>query len=138
MMGGLTTVYDENGKVSFDDSRVFFGYEYMTLEEAVAFAIVDDATTGTLDDTEAIKLLDLVKRAAKEFGHQGYQYAHDFEGHFVDQEYVPTDKIYYEPTAEGYEEVIRKRIAHWNELQKAARRKRPGPPEAGPEGAPRG
>lgn len=66
MMGGLTTVYDENGKVSFDDSRVFFGYEYMTLEEAVAFAIVDDATSGNVDDTEAIKLLDLVKRAAKE------------------------------------------------------------------------
>ena len=78
------------------------------------------------------------KRAAKEFGHQGYQYAHDFEGHFVDQEYVPTDKIYYEPTAEGYEEVIRKRIAHWNELRKAARRKRPGTPDAGPERPPRG
>ena len=63
------------------------------------------------------------KRAAKEFGHEGYQYAHDFEGHFVDQEYVPTDKIYYEPTGEGYEEVIRKRIEHWNSLRKASRSK---------------
>ncbi len=61
------------------------------------------------------------KRAAKEFGHEGYQYAHDFEGHFVDQEYVPTDKIYYEPTGEGYEEVIRKRIEYWNSLRKASR-----------------
>lgn len=65
------------------------------------------------------------KRAAQEFGHQGYQYAHDYAGHFVDQEYVPTDKIYYEPTAEGYEEVIRKRIAHWNSLRTAARQKKP-------------
>ena len=73
------------------------------------------------------------KRAAKEFGHQGYQYAHDFEGHFVDQEYVPTDKIYYEPSAEGYEEVIRKRIEHWNALRKAARQKKT-PPEPPPEG----
>ena len=70
------------------------------------------------------------KRAAKEFGHEGYQYAHDFEGHFVDQEYAPTDKIYYAPTAEGYEDVIRKRIAHWNGLRKAARGKNPPP---GPE-----
>ncbi len=70
------------------------------------------------------------KRAAKEFGHEGYQYAHDFEGHFVDQEYAPTDKIYYAPTAEGYEDVIRKRIAHWNGLRKAARGKDPPP---GPE-----
>ena len=65
------------------------------------------------------------KRAAKAFGHQGYQYAHDFEGHFVDQEYVPTDKIYYQPSPEGYEEVIRKRIAHWDDLRKAARQKKP-------------
>ena len=65
------------------------------------------------------------KRAAKAFGHQGYQYAHDFEGHFVDQEYVPTDKIYYQPSPEGYEEVIRKRIAHWDNLRKAARQKKP-------------
>ena len=78
------------------------------------------------------------KQAAQEFGHQGYQYAHDFEGHFVDQEYVPTDKIYYKPTVEGYEEVIRKRIAHWNELRKAARQKRRPPPDAGPEKAARG
>ena len=68
------------------------------------------------------------KRAAKAFGHQGYQYAHDFEGHFVDQEYVPTDKIYYQPTAEGYEEVIRKRLEHWNSLRKAARQRKTPPP----------
>ena len=57
------------------------------------------------------------KQAAKAFGHQGYQYAHDFEGHFVDQEYAPTDKIYYDPTSSGYEEIIRKRIEHWNSLR---------------------
>ncbi len=76
------------------------------------------------------------KQAAKAFGHQGYQYAHDFEGHFVDQEYVPTDKIYYEPTSEGYEEVIRKRIDHWNSLRKALRQKKPPsvPPAKGDSG----
>ena len=61
------------------------------------------------------------KRAARAFGHEGYQYAHDFVGHFVDQEYVPTDKVYYEPTSEGYEETIRKRIEHWNSLRKPVR-----------------
>ena len=73
------------------------------------------------------------KRAAKALGHQGYQYAHDFEGHFVDQEYVPTDKIYYQPSSEGYEEVIRKRIEHWNALRKAARQKKPPPAKEKPE-----
>ncbi len=66
------------------------------------------------------------KRAAKEFGHTGYQYAHDFEGHFVDQEYVPTSKVYYTPTDQGYEETIRKRMEHWNALRKKARAERSG------------
>ncbi|MBM9593567.1 hypothetical protein [Roseitranquillus sediminis] len=66
MMGGLTTVYDAEGNVTFDDSRVFFGYEYMTLAEAVAYAIMDDAVTGALDETEAVKLLDLVKKVAQQ------------------------------------------------------------------------
>ncbi len=65
MMGGLTTVYDEEGKVSFDDSRVFFGYEYMTLKEARAFAVVDDALTGTLGD-DVIKLSDILKTIDKD------------------------------------------------------------------------
>ncbi len=75
------------------------------------------------------------KRAAREFGHQGYQYAHDYEGHFVDQEYVPTDKVYYSPSSEGYEEVIRKRIEHWDELRKTARQKAASaPPRQKPKG----
>ena len=61
------------------------------------------------------------KRATKAFGHVGYQYAHDSPEHFVDQEYVPTDKIYYEPTDQGYESVIRQRIAHWNALRQQSR-----------------
>jgi putative ATPase len=60
-------------------------------------------------------------KGAKELGHEGYQYAHDGEGHFVDQEYMPTDTVYYAPTDQGYEETIRKRIAHWDSLRKKAR-----------------
>ena len=78
------------------------------------------------------------KRAAQAFGHQGYQYAHDFEGHFVDQEYVPTDKIYYQPSAEGYEEVIRKRLEHWESLRKNARKRVPRPPPEPPASPPKG
>lgn len=61
MMGGLTTVMDEKGEVSFDDSRVFFGYEYMTLDEAAAYAATDDALSGTLGD-DAIKLEAVIQK----------------------------------------------------------------------------
>ena len=43
------------------------------------------------------------------FGHgAGYQYAHDHEGGWVDQEYVPADVEYYHPTDRGFEAAIRR------------------------------
>jgi hypothetical protein len=61
MMGGLTAVYDEEGNVAFDDSRVFFGYEYMTMREARAFALVDDALTGSMGE-DVIKLSEILAK----------------------------------------------------------------------------
>ncbi|MEM7391405.1 MAG: replication-associated recombination protein A [Verrucomicrobiota bacterium] len=64
------------------------------------------------------KPLRSAQRGAEELGHTGYKYAHDYDDHFVDQEYVPTSKVYYEPTQQGYEETIRKRLEHWACLKK--------------------
>ncbi len=56
---------------------------------------------------------------AKRLGHgEGYKYAHDFEGHFVDQDYLPVDKVYYEPTEEGQEKEIKKRLDEWRTRRK--------------------
>ena len=47
-------------------------------------------------------------QGAKQLGRGiGYKYAHDFPGHHVDQEYVPTSTIYYEPTDMGFEKTIK-------------------------------
>ncbi len=43
----------------------------------------------------------------------GYKYPHDYEGAFVSQQYLPTEfigKKYYEPTENGYEKEIKKRL----------------------------
>ncbi len=41
---------------------------------------------------------------AKQLGHgEGYKYAHDHEGHFVKQQYIPQARAYYKPTTQGYE-----------------------------------
>ncbi len=40
----------------------------------------------------------------------GYKYAHDFENHYVEQQYLPDelkDRVYYEPTENGYENEVR-------------------------------
>ncbi len=52
---------------------------------------------------------------ADRLGHGGYQYAHDGKGHYVAQEYMPDATVYYEPTDQGYEGTIAKRMAAWAE-----------------------
>lgn len=51
---------------------------------------------------------------AKELGNgTGYQYAHDFPGHYVKQQYLPDELVgrrYYEPTENGVEKRIRDRL----------------------------
>jgi putative ATPase len=45
-----------------------------------------------------------------------YKYSHDFDGHFVQQDYLPNglrSKIYYRPTDNGREETIRQRLNSW-------------------------
>lgn len=59
MMGGLRVVYDDDGKVNFDDSRVFFGHEYMTVKEATAHLALDAAISGS----DAQATLQAIKEA---------------------------------------------------------------------------
>lgn len=48
---------------------------------------------------------------AKQLGHgEGYQYSHDFEGGYVEQDYLGVDRTYYDPTDRGYEAEIRRRM----------------------------
>jgi putative ATPase len=48
---------------------------------------------------------------AKRLGRgEGYKYAHDFEGHWVDQDYLGVNKEYYRPTTEGFEAKIKERL----------------------------
>jgi putative ATPase len=55
--------------------------------------------------------------AAARLGHgKGYKYAHNYPGHFVDQQYLPDnlrDRIYYQPSESGLEKEIRRRLLAW-------------------------
>jgi len=53
-------------------------------------------------------LKDANYHGAKRLGHgEGYKYAHSYEGHYVEQEYIPKKQKYYEPTDIGYEKKIK-------------------------------
>ncbi|MBI3315690.1 MAG: replication-associated recombination protein A [Candidatus Omnitrophica bacterium] len=69
---------------------------------AIDAAMKDVAENKTLEVPDALKGTGYA--GAKRLGRgEGYQYAHDFESHFVDQVYLKEKKRYYEPTAQGYE-----------------------------------
>lgn len=44
-----------------------------------------------------------------------YKYAHDYEGGFVPQAYLPDGRVYYEPTQNGMEKRVAERLAYWRE-----------------------
>ncbi|MCP4136999.1 MAG: replication-associated recombination protein A [bacterium] len=59
----------------------------------------------------------------KEMGYgKGYKYPHDYQGHFVREEYLPAEiknKTFYQPTEEGGEKAIRDRLKRlWPERYK--------------------
>lgn len=59
-------------------------------------------------------LRDASYRGAERLGRgKGYQYAHDHPGHFVEQDYLPVERTYYEPTEEGAEKQIKERLEAW-------------------------
>ncbi|MBM4043145.1 MAG: replication-associated recombination protein A [Planctomycetes bacterium] len=64
-------------------------------------------------------LRDASYRGAKRLGRgEGYQYAHEGEGHFVEQDYIPVERTYYEPTDEGAEKQIKERLEAWKKRKR--------------------
>lgn len=54
-----------------------------------------------------------------EYG-KGYKYAHEYEGHFVEQEHLPRGlrgRRYYAPSDQGYEREIAMRLRSWRDLR---------------------
>ncbi len=90
-----------------------------------AYMAVESATgdVESLPDYDVpLHLRNAPTKLMKELGyHKGYKYAHDFDGHYVDLQYLPDelkDKIYYHPTELGREGKIKKRLNEINPRKK--------------------
>jgi putative ATPase len=88
-------------------------------------AALEDVKSGrTLPVPEHLR--DAHYKGAERLGHgQGYQYAHEGKDHFVAQDYLGADKIYYEPTEQGVEKKIKERVEKWRAQLSEARKKNP-------------
>ncbi len=90
---------------------------------AIAAALADVRSGRTIPVPEHLR--DASYQGAKRLGHgTGYQYAHDGKDHFVAQDYLGVDKIFYEPTEQGAEKKIKERLENWRK-QFAEKRKPP-------------
>ncbi|MEK6776443.1 MAG: replication-associated recombination protein A [bacterium] len=89
---------------------------YLAVEQALSD--VRSAETLTIPDF----LRDSHYDGAGSLGRgKGYRYPHDYPGHFVSQDYLSAEKHYYEPTDQGYEQAIRKRMQEWKKKKEEKR-----------------
>ena len=79
---------------------------------AIGAALEDVRSGRTIPVPEHLR--DAHYQGSERLGHgQGYQYAHEGKGHFVAQDYLGVDKIFYEPTEQGVEKKIKERLEKW-------------------------
>jgi putative ATPase len=75
---------------------------------------------GDVEREGKVEVPDHLKDASRDgkaLGHGvGYKYPHDYPGHHVLQQYLPHElagRRYYKPGDQGYEKLIKERLAHW-------------------------
>lgn len=82
-----------------------------------AYSQVKKDVETTRNDPVPMHLRNAPTRLMKDIGYgKGYKYAHDYEGHFVEQQNLPDsikDKRYYFPTEQGFEKTILARLKAW-------------------------
>jgi putative ATPase len=82
-----------------------------------AYSNVQDDVEKTRNDPVPLHLRNPVTRLMRDVGYgKGYKYAHNFPGHFVEQQNLPNalqGKKYYEPSDQGFEKEIESRLKKW-------------------------
>jgi putative ATPase len=85
-----------------------------------SYAAINEAMSDVRNMPDAqvpLHLRNAPTKLMENLGYGGeYQYSHDYEQHFVEQQYLPDvlkNKIYYHPTDIGGEKTIRERLNSW-------------------------
>ncbi len=82
-----------------------------------AYTRVQQDVERTRTEPVPLHLRNPVTKLMRGVGYgKGYKYAHDFPGHFVEQQHLPDSlrgRKYYEPSDQGYEKEIEGRLKKW-------------------------
>ena len=87
-----------------------------------AYSKVQQDVERSRNEPVPLHLRNPVTNLMREFGYgKGYKYAHDYPGHFVEQQNLPSvlkGKRYYSPSDQGYEKEVRARLKAWWESKR--------------------
>jgi putative ATPase len=87
-----------------------------------AYSRVQQDVERSRNEPVPLHLRNPVTKLMREFGYgKGYKYAHDYPGHFVEQQNLPAvlkGKRYYSPSDQGYEKEVRARLKAWWESKR--------------------
>ena len=82
-----------------------------------AYTRVQQDVEKTRNEPVPLHLRNPVTGLMRRVGYgKGYKYAHDFPGHFVEQQHLPDSlkgKKYYEPSDQGFEKEVEGRLKKW-------------------------
>ncbi len=120
--------YDITERIGMPECQLTLGQAVIYMATAPKSNASAKAIWSAMDDVKTGRtvpvprhLRDAHYAGAKRLEHgKGYQYAHDGEGGFVDQDYLGVDKKYYEPTQRGYEQRIGQYLAWLDALRPGA------------------
>ena len=100
---------------------------------AIGAALEDVRSGRTIPVPDHLR--DAHYQGAERLGHgQGYQYAHEGKDHFVAQDYLGVDKVFYEPTDQGVEKKIKERVEKWRAQFGEKRKTAEGKPQMDTDG----
>ena len=84
-----------------------------------AYSRVQDEIKQGSTESVPLHLRNPVTPLMKDIGYgKGYKYAHDYPGHFVEQQNLPASlqgKHYYTPSDQGYEKQVSERLKGWQQ-----------------------
>jgi putative ATPase len=116
--------------VGWPESRIILSeaavYLATSPKSNASYMAIENATSAVRSHGDLpvpLHLRNAPTRLMKDLGyHKGYKYAHDFEGNFIADNYLPEEisgTIFYEPGANAREEEIRKQLAaRWQKIYK--------------------
>jgi len=82
-----------------------------------AYSRVQEDIKDTLNEPVPLHLRNPVTPLMRRMGYgKGYKYAHNYPGHFVEQQHLPDSlkgRRYYLPSDQGYEKQVRARLRSW-------------------------